>query len=103
MGDDDLESCAQQFLRDLEKVIGDYERVIEASRGYLHVPRARDILNKSYEKLKKYFNKFIKPWLQGKASRPAKLDFYVQDVFPTSFFNQELPALLANTRVGSDA
>jgi hypothetical protein len=57
----DKEERAQpQLLLLFEKLIGEYETAIHATRGYLHVPRSCQSLSRSCDKLKEYFEKVIK-------------------------------------------
>jgi hypothetical protein len=88
---DEVECSQPQLLLLFEKLVGVYESPIHATRGYLHVPRSRQSLSKSCNKLKEYLEKFIKPYLLGwnGGIRPVELDYCVKDIFATSFFNQE--------------
>ena len=94
----------QQLLVVFEKLVGEYESAVHATRGYVHAPRSRQNLSKSCDKLKEYLEKFIKPYLLGQNGgiRPPELDYCVEDVFPTSF-NQELQALVDDSQVRSEA
>jgi hypothetical protein len=66
----------------------------------VHAPRSRQNLSKSYDKLKDYSEKYIKPYILGRngSIRPPELDYCVEDVFPTSF-NQELQALVDDSQL----
>jgi hypothetical protein len=87
-----------------EKLVGEYESAVHATRGYVHAPRSHQNLSKSCDKLKEYLEKFIKPNLLGQSGGiwPLELDYFMEDVFPT-FFNQELQALVDDSQVRSEA
>jgi hypothetical protein len=70
----------------------------------VHAPRSRQNLSKSYDNLKKYLEKFIKPYLLGQSGgiRPPELDYCVEDIFPMSF-NQELKGLVDDSQLRSEA
>jgi hypothetical protein len=87
-----------------EKLVGEYESAIPATRGYVHLPRSRQNLSKSCDKLKEYLVKFIKPYLLGQNSGicPSELDYCVEDVLSTSF-NQELQVLVGDSQLRSEA
>ena len=105
LSDDEKKEYARQPLGVLEKLVGEYKSAVSATRSYVHAPRARGILSKSCEILKHHFDKNIKPWLLNWSGdvRPVELDFCVEDIFPTSFFNQELPVLVSDSQLRSDA
>ena len=65
-----LETRGQQLLYDFEKVVGDYESAVDASRSYLHVWPVGQLLNKSCKTLKQHF-RFVESWLSGTANRPT--------------------------------
>ena len=54
-----------QLLLLFERLVRKYETAIHATRAYLHVSRSCQSLRKSFDKLKEYLEKFIKPYLLG--------------------------------------
>ena len=102
---DEVERAQPQLLLAYEKLVGEYENAIHATRGYLHVPRSRQSLSRSCDKLKEYLEEVIKPYLLGwnNGIRPVELDYCVEDIFPTSFFDQEFQALVDDSQSRSEA
>jgi hypothetical protein len=96
-------SDQQQLLAVFEKLVGEYERAIHATRGFVLAPRSCQNSRKSCNKLKEYFEKNLKPYLLGQNGgiRPPELDYCVEDVFPTSF-NQELQRLVDDSQLRSE-
>ena len=92
LGDEDAGEFSAHFDK-FANAIEAYECAIEATKRCLHAPRARGFLGKSSEKLTK-LKLNLRSWFAGTRLRPPELDFCVADIFPTSFFNQELPAFL---------
>jgi hypothetical protein len=96
---DDVARSQPQLLLLFEKLVGEYENAIHATRGYVHAPRSCQNLSKTCDKLREYLEQFIKPYLlcQNGGICPLELDYCVEDVFPTSF-DQELQALVDDSQ-----
>jgi hypothetical protein len=62
---DEVERSQPQLLLLFEKLVGEYESGIHATKGYLHVPRSRQSLSKSCDKLKEYLENFYKTLSSG--------------------------------------
>ena len=92
LGDEDAGEFSEQ-LDKFAKAIEAYEHAVEAMKHYLHATRPLGCLNKSCEKLNHYLNT-IKPWLTGESFCPSELDFCMDDIFPTSFFDRDLQRLI---------